>query len=171
MTTTATPKADAATLAILGSGVQARSHLEAYAAVRPLTRVRIWSPHAASRERFVADMQPHVAARIEASDTAEAAVRGADLIVLVTSSPTPVIRDEWVGPGAHVVCVLELVGKPRAARRANAEAEANAFAPFREVSRDVPRGIFGQCDRHAFVDLRNQSAAAGAVSAWSCFAL
>jgi ornithine cyclodeaminase len=98
-------KADAATLAILGSGVQARSHLEAYAEVRPLINVRIWSPHAASRERFVSDMQPHVPARIEATDTAEAAVRGADLIVLVTSSPTPVIRDEWVSPGAHVVCV------------------------------------------------------------------
>ena len=97
--------ADAATLAILGSGVQARSHLEAYAEVRPLTHVRIWSPHAASRERFVADMQPHVPARLESTDTAEAAVRGADLIVLVTSSPTPVIRDEWVGAGAHVVCV------------------------------------------------------------------
>jgi alanine dehydrogenase len=98
-------RADAATLAIIGSGVQARSHLEAYAAVRPLRNVRIWSPRAASRERFVSDMQGHVAARLEATGTAEAAVAGADLIVLVTSSPAPVIASEWVQPGAHVVSV------------------------------------------------------------------
>ncbi len=96
---------DASTLAILGTGVQARSHLEAYAAVRPLRHVRVWSPKPASRDRFVEDSQPHVAARLEATATAEAAVADADLVVLVTSSPTPVIADEWVKPGAHVVSV------------------------------------------------------------------
>jgi alanine dehydrogenase len=98
-------RADASTLAIIGSGVQARSHLEAYAAVRPLHDVRIWSPRATSRERFVSDMQRHTAARLHACATAEAAVTGADLIVLVTSSATPVIEDGWVKPGAHVVSV------------------------------------------------------------------
>ena len=58
---------------------------------------------------------------IVAADSAEAAVRGADLIVLVTSSPTPVIDDAWVSPGAHVVCVGRLPADqremPPAARR------------------------------------------------------
>lgn len=98
-------RADAATLAILGTGVQARSHLEALALVRPLGDVRVWSPKAASRDRFVADMRGHVTATLSAAATAEAAVRGADLIVLVTSSPTPVIDDAWVMPGAHVMSV------------------------------------------------------------------
>ena len=98
-------KPDASTLAIIGSGVQARSHLEAYQLVRQLKQVRIWSPKQRSREQFVEDMSAHVAAPIVAADTAEAAVRGADLIVLVTSSPTPVIDDAWVSKGAHVVCV------------------------------------------------------------------
>jgi ornithine cyclodeaminase len=98
-------KADASTLAIIGSGVQARSHLEAYQHVRQLKEVRIWSPSAHSRQRFVDDMSPSVNFPIRALDTAEQAVRGADLIVLVTSSPTPVIDDAWVGDGAHVVCV------------------------------------------------------------------
>ena len=98
-------KADASTLAIIGSGVQARSHLEAYQHVRQLKEVRIWSPSAHSRQRFVDDMSPSVNIPIRATDTAEHAVRGADLIVLVTSSPTPVIEDAWVGEGAHVVCV------------------------------------------------------------------
>ena len=98
-------KADAATLAIIGSGVQARSHLEAYQLVRQLKEVRIWSPKQRSREQFVDDMGGHVPIPIVACDSAEAAVRGADLIVLVTSSPTPVIDDAWVSKGAHVVCV------------------------------------------------------------------
>jgi len=98
-------RTDAATLAILGTGVQARSHLEALAMVRPLGEVRVWSPKAASRERFVGDMAGHVGARLTAADSAEAAVRGADLVVLVTSSPTPVIDDDWITPGAHVISV------------------------------------------------------------------
>jgi ornithine cyclodeaminase/alanine dehydrogenase-like protein (mu-crystallin family) len=98
-------RADASTLAIIGSGVQARSHLEAYLLVRQLKEVRIWSPRQQSREQFVNDMSPHAGIPIVAADTAEAAVRGADLIVLVTSSPTPVIEDSWVSAGAHVVCV------------------------------------------------------------------
>jgi ornithine cyclodeaminase len=96
---------DASTLAIIGSGVQARSHLEAYQHVRQLKAVRIWSPSPHSRRQFVDDMSPGFAMPIVAADSAEAAVRGADLIVLVTSSPTPVIEDAWVSEGAHVVCV------------------------------------------------------------------
>ena len=59
----------------------------------------------ASRERFVSEMAGHTPARLRATDTAEQAVRGADLIVLVTSSPTPVIDNAWVANGAHVVSV------------------------------------------------------------------
>ena len=98
-------KADASTMAIIGTGVQARSHLEAFAHVRQLKDVRVWSPKAASRDRFVSDLSGPVTASIRATATAEEAVRGADLIVLVTSSATPVIKDEWVGAGAHVVSV------------------------------------------------------------------
>ncbi|MGE0863186.1 MAG: ornithine cyclodeaminase family protein [Vicinamibacterales bacterium] len=98
-------KRDASTLAIIGSGVQARSHLEAFAEVRQLKEVRVWSPRAASRERFVGEMTGQVPVLVRATDTAEDAVRGADLIVLATSSTTPVIKDAWVGAGAHVVSV------------------------------------------------------------------
>jgi ornithine cyclodeaminase/alanine dehydrogenase-like protein (mu-crystallin family) len=96
---------DAATLAIIGSGVQARSHLEAFAAVRQLKEVRVWSPRAGSRDRFIGEMSGHVAVPIGTAASAEDAVRGADLIVLATSSPAPVIDDAWVGSGAHVVSV------------------------------------------------------------------
>jgi alanine dehydrogenase len=96
---------DAGRLAILGSGVQARSHLEAYAAVRTLTEVRIWSPTARSRRRFIDEMSAHVPVPIREASSAEHAVDGADLVVLATSSPTPVLDDAWVGPGTHVVSV------------------------------------------------------------------
>jgi alanine dehydrogenase len=96
---------DASTLAIIGTGVQARSHLEAYAEVRTLTDVRVWSPHSKSRERFVGEMSGHVAARLHASDSAEAAVKGADLVVLATSATSPVVHDAWIAPGTHVVSV------------------------------------------------------------------
>jgi ornithine cyclodeaminase len=98
-------RTDAATLAIIGSGVQARSHLEAYADVRTLRDVRVWPPNERSRERFVEEMSGQVPAQLHNSRSAREAVEGADLVVLVTSSPTPVIDDAWVAPGAHVVSV------------------------------------------------------------------
>ena len=93
---------EASTLAILGTGVQARSHLEAYAGIRTLRDVRVWSPKVSSRQRFVEEM---TGAPVRTTASAEEAVRGADLIVLATSSPTPVIEDAWVTAGAHVVSV------------------------------------------------------------------
>ncbi len=98
-------RANASKLAIIGSGVQARSHLEALQHVRQLKEVRVWSPRQLSRTQFIDDMSPKVAVPMVATDTAEAAVRDADLIVLATSSKTPVVQNAWVGPGAHVMCV------------------------------------------------------------------
>src|SRR5260370_27159556 len=93
---------DAHTLAIIGSGVQARSHLEALSLVRKLTDVRCWSPTPAHVRQFVDDS---AGLPLRAAQSAEAAVRGADIIVLVTASPTPVISDAWVKPGACVISV------------------------------------------------------------------
>jgi alanine dehydrogenase len=91
----------ARTLALLGSGVQAGSHLEAFRVVFPLERVRVWSPSREHREAFVRD---HAGAgvRIEAAARAEDAVRGADLVVAATASRTPVLAGEWLAPGTHV---------------------------------------------------------------------
>jgi alanine dehydrogenase len=98
-------RTDAARLAILGTGVQARSHLEALVEVRALADARVWSPQPRSRERFVSEMAGRVAVPVRACDSAEAAVRDADIVVLVTSSPTPVVDDDWVAPGTHVISV------------------------------------------------------------------
>jgi ornithine cyclodeaminase len=98
-------RAEASTLAIVGSGVQARSHLQALAEVRPLREVRVWSPREPSRDRFVVEMAGRTPAHLRATASAENAVRGADLVVLATSSPTPVVQNAWVADGAHVMSV------------------------------------------------------------------
>jgi len=95
----------AASLAIIGSGVQAHSHLEALARVHMLRQVTVWSPDAERRRSFVERERGASSVKIQATDHAGEAVVGADVIVLATSSPTPVIEDGWVKPGAHVISV------------------------------------------------------------------
>jgi len=90
---------DASTLAILGSGVQARSHFEALRLVRDFQVVRAWSPTRANLEAFCRETGAI------AMPTAEAAVRDTDVIALTTASATPVIESAWVKPGAHVISV------------------------------------------------------------------
>lgn len=96
---------DAGDLALLGSGVQAKSHLEAMAAVRKLRRVRVYSPHAPRREEFTRWAREHLAITADAVSSPEAAVVGADLICTTTSSRTPVVQGEWIEPGAHINAV------------------------------------------------------------------
>jgi ornithine cyclodeaminase/alanine dehydrogenase-like protein (mu-crystallin family) len=88
---------DAQVLAILGSGVQARSHLEALRLVREFREVRVWSPRNA--QTFA---EAH---SIQAAPSAEEAVRGADVIVVATASTTPVLMGKWLSPGAHINAV------------------------------------------------------------------
>lgn len=95
----------ASSLALIGSGVQARSHLEALGRVHPLKDVRVWSPNTAHLREFVDEMRSRTTASLTASGSAADAVRGADIVVLVTASPTPVIEAGWVKPGAHVISV------------------------------------------------------------------
>ena len=88
---------DAEVLAIIGSGVQAHSHLEALGLVRKFRQVRVWSPNNA---QAFAD-----AHGVHAVGTAEDAVRGADVIVVATSSMTPVLQGKWLSKGAHINAV------------------------------------------------------------------
>lgn len=87
-------RSDASVLAILGAGVQARSHLEALQLVRTFHEVRVWSPRRA--EAFAREFG------IQAATSAEEAVRGADVIVTATTSQTPVLSGAWLSPGAHI---------------------------------------------------------------------
>jgi ornithine cyclodeaminase/alanine dehydrogenase-like protein (mu-crystallin family) len=92
-------------LAIIGSGVQARSHLSAMAAVRPIRRARVASRTPGHAERFAAEMSQYHPFPILPVDSVEAAVRGADLIVTATNASEPVLKREWIAPGAHINAV------------------------------------------------------------------
>ncbi|HUL71517.1 MAG TPA: ornithine cyclodeaminase family protein [Vicinamibacterales bacterium] len=92
----------ASVLAIIGSGVQARSHLEAIRHVATLTDVRVWSPDAAHREHFAHEATVTSSLPVRATSDVRTAVRGADLVVLATSSREPVIASDDVAPGTHV---------------------------------------------------------------------
>src|ERR671933_720245 len=88
---------DTSVLAIIGSGVQARSHLEAIRLIRRFEEVRVWSP------RHAEDFARRFSVRATAS--AEEAVRGADVVVTVTTSKTPVLSGAWLSPGVHINAV------------------------------------------------------------------
>lgn len=137
---------DAGDLALLGSGVQARTHLAAMGAVRPLRRVRVWSRSARNARAFAQWAAPHVTCPVSPAASAREAVADADLICTVTSSREPVLCGEWIAPGAHLNAVgaslpeareLDTAAVARARlyvdRRESAQSEAGDFLiPLRE---------------------------------------
>ncbi|MGW0337430.1 ornithine cyclodeaminase family protein [Streptomyces sp. NPDC003011] len=96
---------DAADLAVLGSGTQARAHLRAIARVREVKTVRLWSPTPLHRARAAETLAAELDLPVEPVGTAEAAVRGASLVAACTLSTTPVVRGRWLAPGCTVVSV------------------------------------------------------------------
>ncbi|QAY65896.1 ornithine cyclodeaminase family protein [Paenibacillus protaetiae] len=103
------------TLSLIGTGEQARSHLEAMLLVRPIEQVKIWSPNRRHAEQFQSEMEHLYGSRLRISlcATAEQAVSGTDIICTVTSSTTPVLQNEWIPDGVHI----NAVGACRAADR------------------------------------------------------
>ena len=118
---------DAATLAILGAGVLAMPHLEAVCAVRPITRVRVWSRSgAAAGSRaavFAAAARAKFGIDVSACDTVQEAVGDADVVCTITSSRTPVLEGAWLKSGAHVNAVGASI---RTARELDTAAVVNA---------------------------------------------
>jgi ornithine cyclodeaminase/alanine dehydrogenase-like protein (mu-crystallin family) len=93
------------TLAILGSGTQGRTHLEAMRAILPLERIRVWSPTPGNAAKLGAD--------VEVAATPEEAVRGADVVVTATSTREPIVDRSWLAEGAHVNAVGSSIATAR----------------------------------------------------------
>src|SRR6202140_2002550 len=139
---------DAHKLAIIGSGVQARSHLEALSLVRKLSDIRCWSPTVAHARKFVGDS---CGVPLRAVESAQAAVEGADIIVLVTASPKPVISDAWVKPGACVISVGACRPNQRemdpalvARARVIVDSRAAALQESGDIVMGIQEGRFGE---------------------------
>ena len=94
-------------LAILGAGVQARSHIEAMLAVRPISSIKIFGPTPANVEALIEELAGRVTGgpAMSRADTAADAVREADIICATTTSATPVFEDAHVKPGAYINAV------------------------------------------------------------------
>jgi alanine dehydrogenase len=93
-------RTDTRVLAIVGAGVQGRSHLKMLPRVRPFSEIRIASRHFADAEQLAA-----ADSRARAVETAEEAVRGADVVCLCTSAGEPVVSLDWLAPGMHITSV------------------------------------------------------------------
>lgn len=95
-------RADARTVGIIGTGLQAHTQLEAIANVRKLERIRAFGRDQQRRERFAREMTERLHIPVEAVSSAEQAVRDADIVVTSTSSVTPVLEGRWLQPGMHI---------------------------------------------------------------------
>jgi alanine dehydrogenase len=93
---------DASVAAIIGSGFQARTQLEAVANVRTLREVRVWSRKPERREEFARQCAETLELNVRATETARECVEGAGIVVTATSSKVPVFESSWIAPGAHV---------------------------------------------------------------------
>jgi len=122
---------NAGDLALLGSGVQARTHLEAMLLARPVRRVRVWSRDPDHARRFAERESQRHGVKVEPMGTAQEAVAGADIICTVTASREPVLMGEWVAPGAHVNAVGSSVAFTRELDTA-AVVKARMFVDRRE---------------------------------------
>lgn len=118
-------RTDACNLAILGSGVQARSHLIAMSNVRPLKRCRIASRNVEHARKFADEMSQDFSFPLQAVETVEEAVRDSDLIVTATTAVEPIVKRQWITRGAH----LNLVGSSRPSGR-EVDSETMAAASF-----------------------------------------
>jgi ornithine cyclodeaminase/alanine dehydrogenase-like protein (mu-crystallin family) len=141
--TRALARHDAAHLAIIGTGEQAVTHLEAISQVRTLKSVRVWGRTPSKAAAFAREQGARLGLAIEVSASVEAAVLSADIICTVTSSREPVLNGAWLQKGAHV----NLVGASQQTAR-EADDDVVAFSRFFVDSRVSARAEAGEL-KHA----------------------
>jgi alanine dehydrogenase len=149
--TRALSRPESATLALVGAGVQARSHLAAMKAVRPIDRVRVAASRRESAERFVAEQaRLHPELDLAAVDTGAEAAAGADVVCTVSSSPTPVLTAAAVARGTHVNAVgshtpaaREIDGGLMSVARVVVDSRAANLSESGDCLIPIAEGLFG----------------------------
>jgi ornithine cyclodeaminase len=140
---------DARELAILGAGAQGRFHLTAMITVRPtIERVRVYDASRENAERYREEMQPTTSASIQVVGSPEEAVRGADVIVTTSTSPSPIVELPWLKPGAHIngvgshaPGVRELAGEVIAAARVVMDSREAALQEAGDLLMPIADGL------------------------------
>jgi ornithine cyclodeaminase/alanine dehydrogenase-like protein (mu-crystallin family) len=95
-------RADARTVGIVGTGLQARTQLEAMVAVRRIEQVRAFGRDPSRRAQFAREMAERLGVPVEPVSSAEDAVRAADIVITATDASKPVVEGRWLGPGVHI---------------------------------------------------------------------
>jgi alanine dehydrogenase len=138
---------DAAVLAVLGTGVQARSHGLAVARVRPLRELRVAGRDRAKAEALAAELGAELGVPAAAAAGYREAIAGADIVCACTHSPEPVVHGAWLEPGMHVTSVgvngdgRELDSEAVARSLVVVESRAAALAAFPTGSNDIAWAI------------------------------
>jgi alanine dehydrogenase len=105
MATRALANPETPVLGILGAGVQARAHIQALCRVREMSKIKLYSPSSISATNLKRELEPAAGVAIEVAKSAEEAVRHSDLVVTATTAQQPILRFEWLKPGAHINAV------------------------------------------------------------------
>ncbi len=125
---------DADEMAVIGTGKQAETQVAAVAAVRPISRLRAWSPTPENRAAFAARMADALGIEAVAADSPEAALAGAPLVTLVAKATAPVAQSGMIAGGAHVnACGVTISGKR--------EIDPALFPRCAVVATDAPAGV------------------------------
>jgi ornithine cyclodeaminase/alanine dehydrogenase-like protein (mu-crystallin family) len=147
-------RTDASTLAVIGAGGQAEWQIRAVLAVRPIGRVLVYARDADARASFAERMAAATGAEVHAAESAEAAVREADVVCCATTSPLPVFEADWVRPGTHVNGIgafkIGMVEMPPAlfgrATVVAVDAHAAAMAEAGDVVAAIESGVLREAD-------------------------
>ncbi len=149
---------DATTLAVIGAGGQARAHVEALSLVRPLSEVRITGRGPERANALAAELDADHDFNVVAVEDTPEAVAGADIVVTVTNSSTPVLERDWLAPGTHVTAAgastsdaMELDGETIAASRFAVDLRESAERECGALLRARREGLVG--DDHIVADL------------------
>ncbi len=105
---------DATTVGMLGSGGMARTFLEAFCAVRPITTCKVYSPTRENRETYAREMSEKLGVEVVPVDSAREAVRGVDILSTATDSMSPTFEPDWLEPGMHVAMLGPAEVSPQA---------------------------------------------------------
>jgi alanine dehydrogenase len=165
---------DARVLAIMGTGVQARSHARAVTRVRTFTEVRVWGRRTHAAEAFAAELHAAIGLSAQAVGEIADALIGADVVCATTHADEPVVRRQWLSPGVHVNSVgyntagREVDAETVAAARLVVESRAAALAPPPAGSNDllwpIRDGLIGPEHVHAELGELVSGRASGRVS-------
>ena len=143
-------RGDARVVGMLGSGGMARSHAEAFAKVRPISRIQVYSPTPEHRNAYAQEMRETLGIETVAVDTPQAACAGADIVAGCTDAKEPVLYGDWLEPGTHITCIG---GRP------DASAFARVDIALRLGDSPAPRGLpeFELKDEHLTYAVRSRN--------------